>query len=74
MASCPMVDGMHDHVTLDLHPHLVSAAKGAGNLAAEAGGGDATGPKAGAVGVVLPGGELCRWLEGEALEAGIQCP
>ena len=54
--------------------HFVSAAKGAGKLAAEAGGGDAAGPEAGAAEVTLSGGELRCGLEGEALEAGIQCP
>lgn len=53
---------------------FVSVAKGAGNLEAEAGGGDAAGPKAGAADAALSGGEQHRWLKGQALETGIQCP
>lgn len=44
-------------VTL-LPAHFVSAAKGAGKLAARPGGGDAAGPEAGAAEVTVSGGEL----------------
>lgn len=55
-------------------PLGVSVEKGAGGLSAEAGGREAAGPETGAAGVHLSAGKLCCWIEGEALEARIQCP